>query len=77
MKTALLTGLLLGALHGFAMPAEAHNKDRVKLVCKNGDCTLSAVSHGHNHHHTQKTKIKFTGDVCRYKPVTNVTVCRY
>ena len=77
MNKIIFAGLLLGALHGFSMPAEAHNRDRVKLVCKDGDCQLSAVSHGHNHHHSQKTKIKFTGDVCRYRPVTNVTVCRY
>ena len=80
MKTAIITGLLLGALHGFATPAEAHNKDRVKLVCKDGDCTLTAVAHGHghgHHHHGRKTKIRFVGDVCNYRPHRNVTVCRY
>ena len=75
MKRLILAGLLLGAL-GIAGAAQAHNRDRVKFVCDANGCSVKAVSHGH-HHHGQKTKIRFTGNVCRYKPVTNVTVCRY
>ena len=76
MTKLILAGLLLGAL-GIAGAAQAHNRDRVKFVCDANGCSVKAISHGHTHHHTQKTKIRFTGNVCRYKPVTNVTVCRY
>ncbi len=75
MKLAIFAGLLLGALHSVA-PAEAHNKDRVKFSCDNDGCKVVTLHHGH-HHHGHKTKIRFNGDVCRYRPWNNVTVCRY
>ena len=80
MNKVIFASVLLGALNIFAAPAEAHNKDRIKLVCNDGDCSLTAVSQGHghgHHHHSKKTKIKFVGNVCNYKPAKNITVCRY
>ena len=78
MKAAILSGLLLGALHAVSLPsAEAHNKDRVKFSCDADGCKVVTVMHGHTHKHAHKTKIRFKGDVCVYKPWNNVTVCRY
>ena len=76
MKLLLMAGLILGTI-GLAGAAQAHNRDRVKFVCDENGCSVNAVKHSHHHHSSQKTKIKFIGNVCRYKPVTNVTVCRY
>ena len=74
MKTAILLGLLLGALHGTA--AEAHTgKNRMKFQCDADGCTVTAVKVKH-HHHGHKEKIKFAGNVCRYRPWNNVTVCK-
>ena len=77
MRVAILSGLLLGALHAVTVPAESHEKNRVKFACDNDGCKIVTVLHGHSHKHAKKTKIRFKGDVCVYKPWNNVTVCRY
>ena len=80
MKSIILAGLLFGAAHGLTAPVEAHTKEKAKLICDGDGCTVKVVTHthaGHHHHPRRRTKIKFTGDVCRYKPWKNITVCRY
>ena len=86
MKSLIVAGLLSVASLGLSAPAEAHTKEKARLVCESGDgckVVLTSISHthghGHHHHHgpRKRTKIKFTGNVCRYKPHRNVTVCRY
>ena len=80
MGNFIITGMLLG-LSVFGAPAEAHSgKDRMKLQCDNNGCTVTAIKHKHghrhHHHHGRKSKMKFVGDVCRYRPWSNITVCK-
>ena len=80
IKPLLITGLAIAAL-AFGGSAEAHKRrdsDKVKFVCDEAGCAVKVTSHGHHHKHLrQRTKIRFIGDVCRYRPWTNRTVCRY
>ena len=77
MKVAILSGLLLGALSVFSAPAEAGSKSRFKLSCDDDGCKVVTIVQSHSHKPYKKTKIRFQGDVCVYKPWNNITVCRY
>ena len=81
MKFVILTSLLLGSLFAGAA-AQAHTgKNKMQFQCDNHGCTLTAVKHRHGHHHGhhrhKPSRVRFIGDVCRYRPWNNVTVCRY
>ena len=80
LKPLLITGLAIAALV-FGGSAEAHRRrhaDKVKFVCDENGCAVKVTAHGHRHKHLrQRTKIRFEGDVCRYRPWNNRTVCHY
>ena len=78
IKIALLAGSLLLATGAAADAHIRRHHDRVKFVCDDAGCAVKVTSHGHHHHnHITKTKIRFEGNVCTYKPWKNLTVCRY
>ena len=79
IKVALIAGSLLLAGAGSAEAHVRRHHDRVKFVCDAAGCAVKVTSHGHHHHghRSSKTKIRFQGDVCVYKPWKNLTVCKY
>lgn len=78
IKLVLLAGAAALAITGVAEAHTRKHHDRVKFVCDDAGCAVKVTSHGHHHHtHARKTKIRFNGNVCVYRPWKNITVCRY